>query len=136
MTGTTKNRKRRTTRVTKKETKSAGRAAERHPDLRTMSVADLWALHERVGGVLAARLRQQISALDGRLAVLKIAPAAAADLPMPPPRAKRFYPPVRPKYRNPSDRSMTWSGRGKRPRWMQDAMKADRRLTVDHFRIR
>jgi DNA-binding protein H-NS len=31
---------------------------------------------------------------------------------------------VAPKYRNPADPSMTWSGRGKRPRWFNDALKA------------
>ena len=31
---------------------------------------------------------------------------------------------VAPKYRNPADASMTWSGRGKRPRWFNDALKA------------
>ena len=30
---------------------------------------------------------------------------------------------VAPKYRNPADASMTWSGRGKRPRWFNDALK-------------
>ena len=31
---------------------------------------------------------------------------------------------VAPKYRNPSDPSMTWSGRGKRPRWFNAALKS------------
>ncbi len=31
---------------------------------------------------------------------------------------------VKPKYRNPADPSATWSGRGKRPRWFNDALKA------------
>jgi len=30
---------------------------------------------------------------------------------------------VPPKYRNPADPGMTWSGRGKRPRWFNDALK-------------
>lgn len=29
---------------------------------------------------------------------------------------------VAPKYRNPADPSQTWSGRGKRPRWFNDAL--------------
>jgi DNA-binding protein H-NS len=28
-----------------------------------------------------------------------------------------------PKYRNPKDASQTWSGRGRKPNWIQDAMK-------------
>ncbi|MGH8041104.1 MAG: H-NS family nucleoid-associated regulatory protein [Rudaea sp.] len=32
-----------------------------------------------------------------------------------------------PKYRNPADSSQTWSGRGKRPRWFNAAIKAGRK---------
>ncbi|GAA0256355.1 H-NS histone family protein [Rhodanobacter caeni] len=35
--------------------------------------------------------------------------------------------PVAPKYRNPADPSQTWSGRGKRPRWYNDALKAGKK---------
>lgn len=31
---------------------------------------------------------------------------------------------LKPKYRNPDNRSETWSGRGMRPRWLVAAMKA------------
>jgi DNA-binding protein H-NS len=34
---------------------------------------------------------------------------------------------VAPKYRNPADPEQTWSGRGKRPRWFNDALKAGKR---------
>ncbi|MEO6968449.1 MAG: H-NS histone family protein [Rhodanobacteraceae bacterium] len=34
---------------------------------------------------------------------------------------------VAPKYRNPADSSMTWSGRGKRPRWFLAALKAGKK---------
>lgn len=33
-------------------------------------------------------------------------------------------PPVAAKYRNPADPSQTWTGRGKRPRWLADAVAA------------
>jgi DNA-binding protein H-NS len=35
--------------------------------------------------------------------------------------------PVAPKYRNPADPTQTWSGRGKRPRWYNDALKAGKK---------
>ena len=35
--------------------------------------------------------------------------------------------PVVPKYRNPADPAQTWSGRGKRPRWYNDALKAGKK---------
>ena len=41
------------------------------------------------------------------------------------PRAKRRSGgTVAPKYRNPANAEQTWSGRGKRPRWFNDALKA------------
>jgi DNA-binding protein H-NS len=36
--------------------------------------------------------------------------------------------PVAPKYRNPADPAQTWSGRGKRPRWYNDALKAGQKV--------
>jgi DNA-binding protein H-NS len=42
-------------------------------------------------------------------------------------KGKRTGTPVPPKYRNPTDPSMTWSGRGKRPRWFNDALKAGKK---------
>lgn len=40
---------------------------------------------------------------------------------------------VKPKYRNPADKSETWSGRGLRPRWLVAAMKGGKKL--DDFAI-
>lgn len=34
---------------------------------------------------------------------------------------------VAPKYRNPADPEQMWSGRGKRPRWFSDALKAGKK---------
>ncbi len=34
---------------------------------------------------------------------------------------------VKPKYRNPADPSQTWAGRGKRPRWFNDALAAGKK---------
>lgn len=33
-----------------------------------------------------------------------------------------------PKYRNPADPSMTWTGRGRQPGWLKDALKAGKTL--------
>ncbi|MEO5596047.1 MAG: H-NS histone family protein [Lysobacteraceae bacterium] len=37
--------------------------------------------------------------------------------------------PVPAKYRNKADPSQTWSGRGKRPRWLADAIAKGKKLT-------
>lgn len=36
---------------------------------------------------------------------------------------------VAPKYRNPADSSVTWTGRGKQPRWVVDALASGKSLT-------
>jgi DNA-binding protein H-NS len=41
---------------------------------------------------------------------------------------KRPYPQVFPKYRNPKNEGETWSGRGKRPRWLVAELKDGREL--------
>jgi DNA-binding protein H-NS len=48
-------------------------------------------------------------------------------------RTKRSYPPVRPKYKNPEEPFETWSGRGKKPRWLSALLKSGKKL--DDFLI-
>ena len=42
-------------------------------------------------------------------------------------KAKRTGTPAAPKYRNPANPEQTWSGRGKRPHWFSDALKAGKK---------
>lgn len=42
-------------------------------------------------------------------------------------KAKRTGTPVPPKYGNPANPAQTWSGRGKRPHWFNDALKAGKK---------
>ena len=42
--------------------------------------------------------------------------------------------PVADKYRNPKDHTQTWSGRGKRPKWLQEML--DRGGKLENFLIR
>jgi DNA-binding protein H-NS len=42
-------------------------------------------------------------------------------------KAKRTGSPVPPKYRNPANPEQTWSGRGKRPHWFNDALKGGKK---------
>ena len=42
-------------------------------------------------------------------------------------KARRSTGAVAPKYRNPANPEQTWSGRGKRPRWFNDALKAGKK---------
>ena len=54
-------------------------------------------------------------------------PPKAADA------ARRHYPPVLPKYRNPSRPSETWAGRGKRPQWLTVQLESGKQ--INDFRI-
>lgn len=43
------------------------------------------------------------------------------------PKSKRAGTTVAAKYRNPDDAEQTWSGRGKRPHWFNEALKAGKK---------
>lgn len=103
-------------------------------DLETMSVDDLWSLHERISGILSARIKAEKHELEKRLAILSRGlPGHSEVSSVLGERPRRRYPVVLPKYRNPQT-SETWSGRGKRPRWLTAAMKSGHK--VEEFRIR
>jgi DNA-binding protein H-NS len=104
-------------------------------ELESMSLDDLWSLHEKISTILSARIKAEKHELEKRLAVLDrgmggiIRPDGAQ---MDAAKRRRKYPRVLPKYRNPQT-SETWSGRGKLPRWLAAAMKSGRKM--EEFRI-
>jgi DNA-binding protein H-NS len=104
-------------------------------EFESMSLDDLWSLHERISSILSARIKAEKQELEKRLAVLDrgmgdIAQPGKAQ--MIDAKRRRKYPRVLPKYRNPQT-SETWSGRGKLPRWLVAAMKSGRK--IEEFRI-
>ena len=105
-------------------------------DLETMSVDDLWSLHEQISKILSARITSEKRELEKRLAVLNrgIEGADASQSYNANGKARRKYPRVFPKYRNPQTPSETWSGRGKQPRWLAAAIKLGRK--IEDFKIR
>lgn len=108
-------------------------------DLEAMPLDDLWALHEQISSVLSARIVAEKRHLENRLVQLnrgKDAGSVVLELKSGEAdreRPRRKYPRVFPKYRNPSVPSETWSGRGKRPRWLVSALKAGGK--IEDFRI-
>jgi|ERR1700745_1486556 DNA-binding protein H-NS len=92
------------------------------------SVDELWALHEQVVDILSSKIAEEKARLEKRLSALRLQNAATLGAP-----AKRPYPPVLPKYRNPVRASETWAGRGKQPRWLVAALKKGKHL--EDFRI-
>lgn len=67
------------------------------------------------------KLREKVHAM------LKAEGYAFDDVFGSPRKGKRTTTPVAPKYRNPANPTQTWSGRGKRPHWFNDALKAGKK---------
>jgi DNA-binding protein H-NS len=102
-------------------------------DFEAMSFDDLWSLHEQISQILAVRITSEKRELERRLAVLNRSRGAIEGVNGEGAqshnngKARRNYPRVLPKYRNPQT-SETWSGRGKQPRWLVAAIKTGHRI--------
>ena len=88
-----------------------------------MSTDELWELHGTISSILSKRIEAEKAQLEERLRKL-----GAVSM-----KSRRPYPPVRPKYKNPSNAAEVWSGRGKQPRWVREQLKTGKRL--DQFLI-
>ena len=100
-------------------------------DLKSMSVDELLSLHEFVSAALARKMQAEKARLDERLRQLKLDGVPQHIEKMS--RARRPYPQVFPKYRNPAQPSETWAGRGKKPRWLTAQLKSGKQ--IEDFRI-
>ena len=91
--------------------------------LKMMTVDELWQLHESVVGELSSKMAAERAKLEGQLRRLgSIAGDRGTS------RERRPYPKVLPKYRNPKNRSETWTGRGKQPGWVRDQIRSGKKL--------
>jgi DNA-binding protein H-NS len=105
-------------------------------NLDAMSVGEIWQLHQAVIEVLAARLTAEKHELEKRLAQLRREKHQSLAQPneshshriADSVQEPRKHAKVPPKYRNPNDPSETWSGRGKRPRWLTQALLAGQKI--------
>jgi DNA-binding protein H-NS len=107
----------------------------RKQDLTKMQFEELWQLYEELTKLLAEKVIVEKRELEDRLARLnrvEIVREVGSNLPltlsMTDRAPRRKYPKVLPKYRNPLAPSQTWSGRGKRPRWVVAALETGQRL--------
>jgi DNA-binding protein H-NS len=103
----------------------------KNADLKSLSVDELWDLHEQVVVELDRKISAEKATLEKRLRLLGKVAGPVKTRPEP---AKRPYPKVLPKYRNPKKRGETWAGRGKQPRWLVAELRAGKKL--DDFLIR
>jgi DNA-binding protein H-NS len=101
-------------------------------NLSSLSMDELWALHEEVGNILSEKITSEKRELEQRLAKLNSGIMGKINRPDPQTAergsARRKYPPVLPKFQNPSDPSETWAGRGKQPRWLVLQLKAGKKM--------
>jgi DNA-binding protein H-NS len=100
----------------------------RGDDLKSKSTDELWTLYEEVTSQLAERIATEKAKLDDRLRKIQRA-SNVATLPI----VRRRYPKVFPKYQNPKNPAETWSGRGRQPLWVQEQLRAGKKL--DRFLI-
>ena len=89
--------------------------------LATMTVDQLWTLHEDVRAILSTKMVAEKHELERRLARLQGRIESK-------PNARRPYPKVRPKYCNPERPSETWSGRGRQPHWVSAQLKSGKQF--------
>lgn len=97
-------------------------------DLGTMSLKELKDLYSQVAkaisGYEARKKQEAISVLEEKAKALGF---TLSDLVNASPVRKRK--PARAKYANPANPSETWTGRGRKPRWVEAALKSGKLLT-------
>jgi DNA-binding protein H-NS len=108
-------------------------------DFERITLDDLWSLYEQICSVLETKIKNQRRKLEhvldelGRRS-LTLDKLARSSVTAPFDIRKRRPPPKNePKYRNPEDPSITWSRRGRHPRWVNELLAAGR--AIDDFRI-
>jgi DNA-binding protein H-NS len=104
-------------------------------DLDNLSDDQLQALRERVNAKIDERLQNRIAEVRTfarqagyELSLTKIA-ERLQERSAPRRSAGRSRSPVLPKYRNPANPSETWSGRGRKPTWLEQQLTAGRQLS-------
>jgi DNA-binding protein H-NS len=90
-------------------------------DLAMMSADELWALYEKIHAILPTKLEAEKHRLERRLVQLQ---GRIENKP----NARRPYPKVHPKYRNPEMPSETWSGRGRQPHWVGAQLRSGKKV--------
>jgi DNA-binding protein H-NS len=86
--------------------------------LTSLSTKELIALRHKIDELIARRVEADKKQLEENLRELRQFRKTKSTKP------RKAYPKVLPKYRNPRDESQVWSGRGLRPKWLQEALAA------------
>jgi DNA-binding protein H-NS len=93
-------------------------------NFKSMSVDELWELREFMVAELSLKMAAKRATLEKRLSQLgsTVGNGVLGN-------ERRPYPKVSPKYRNPKNRSETWAGRGRRPRWLAAQLRIGKQLS-------
>ena len=96
-----------------------------------MSYAELVKFHERLQQAIADRRSEDAAATKEQLRAMAQTAGFDVDELFGKRRGKRGASSV--KYRNPKDTSQTWTGRGRKPNWLVDALKKGGK--IDSFAV-
>ena len=101
------------------------------PNLDKLSVRELEDLQAEIEHVLAQRKEMERVALKKEMELMAARKGYSLDELFGKVRGKKHSLP--PKYRNPDNFSETWSGRGRKPKWVVDKLKSG--ASLDDLRI-
>jgi DNA-binding protein H-NS len=117
------------------ETANKPRKAFAASDLSSLSVEELWVFHGELEATLTAKIGAEVRELERRIDRLNVVidTNKQAGKSSSKTAHRQPYPPVLAKYRNLMAPFETWSGRGRRPRWLSSQLELGKRL--EEFQI-
>jgi DNA-binding protein H-NS len=98
-------------------------------NLKVMSIDELLELRDRITETLSSRVETERRELELRLARLQNFKSTVPQKSSARRGGFKKVGKLAPKYRNPTNRSETWAGRGLKPRWLSAAMKKGKKLS-------
>lgn len=98
-------------------------------DFDTLNLTELKTLQKRLEKAISSyEARQKAKAIEAAEQAIKPFGLSLNDLGLSGPKVRK---PVEPKYRNPANPDQTWTGRGRKPAWVNEAEAAGQSLN-DH----
>ena len=94
--------------------------------LNTMTVPQLIELQEAVGKMIKTKQKDARSELLAQFSELSKNSGLTLEEVIGKTVKKKTPPPI--KYRNPDDKNQTWTGRGKKPKWIQTALDQGKKI--------
>lgn len=95
-------------------------------DISNLSVAELEALRGSIENVIVNRRQSELVNLRNAIEEMVADSGFTLDEVMQATASKKRT--VAPKYQNPADPSQTWSGRGRKPGWVEELLASDGNL--------